>query len=61
MEQHMQNRLDPHPTSSSSCCTIRKHILSPIVASVGSVLYICKYKPLVSLNNYQLEILLMSS
>lgn len=33
MEQHMESRLDPHPTSSFSCCTIRKHILPPIVAS----------------------------
>lgn len=61
IEQHMQSRLDPHPTSFSSCCTIRKHIFSPIVASEGSMLYICKYKPQVLLNNYQLEILLMSS
>lgn len=42
MEQHMQCRLDPHPTSSSQCCTIRKHILPSIVAFEWNVLYICK-------------------
>lgn len=61
MEQHMESRLNPQPTSSFSRCTIRKHILPLIVASKGSVVYICKCKPQVSLNNYQLEILLMSS
>lgn len=61
VEKHMQSRLEPHPTPTSPACTIRKYVLPPIVAEEGSVLYICKCKHQVSLNNYQLEILLMNS
>lgn len=61
MEKHMQSRLEPHPTQISPGPHSQEVLLPPIVALEGSVLYICKYEPWVSLNNYQLEILLMSS
>lgn len=60
-KKHMQSRLEPHPSPTSLVLNNQEVFLPPIVASEGSVLYICKCKPQVSLNNYQLESLLMSS
>lgn len=61
VEKHMQSRLEPHPAQISPGLHSQEVLLPPFVALEGSVLYICKYEPWVSLNNYQLEILLMSS
>lgn len=61
MEKHIQSRLEPRPAPASRGLHNQEVLLPPIVASERSMLYICKCKPPVSLNNYQLEILLMSS